>query len=230
MKRGAKGFTLAEIAIVLIIISALLTGVLLTGSSVLDRVRVASLLSAIKDLAVAAQTFKTRYGYYPGDLPNAATYITSNGGVSGPCSYAPGAPIGNGIVDTATESDCGLEHLVKAGLLTKLDYDNVNSKYMITSSISPTVRVVLGFNSATNENIIKISNLPCSIALEIDGKFDSTTTANTPFIQGLVVAHGSVSTTVGGVTTVNPDAPIPNCTAGGGAVGYDPVPTLLIKY
>ena len=55
MTKPAQGFTLAELAIVLIIIGVLLTGVLMTGDTILARVRIASLLSSIKDLATASQ-------------------------------------------------------------------------------------------------------------------------------------------------------------------------------
>ena len=217
-------------AIVLLIAAIIGTGAMIAGRGVLARARLADLLANIKDLATASRDFKTRYAYFPGDLPNAGTYITSNGGISAGCIYAPSATAGNGIVDTSTESDCGLEHLLKAGLLTKLDYDSANGKYIIASPVGDGVRVFLSVNTATNENVVKISNLPCDVALEIDRKFDSTTTDNTPFLGGAVIAHGSVSTTVAGVTTTNPDAPIPTCTSGGGAATYDPVPTLMIRY
>ena len=212
MRRCAKGFTLAEIAIVLIIIGALLTGVLVTGDSVLARVRIASLLSSIKDLASASQAFKTRYGSYPGDLPNAGTFITANGGVSAACTYAIAGLVGDGLVDTATESNCALEHLVKAGLLTKLDFDGTT--YSINPTVANNVRLSLWFNTLTNENAVRVSNLPCGIALELEAKFDSAT-VNTPFNQGWVTAQDGAG------------AQIATCVQGG---LNDPVPTVLIKY
>jgi prepilin-type N-terminal cleavage/methylation domain-containing protein len=212
MTKPVQGFTLAELAIVLIIIGVLLTGVLMTGDTILARVRIASLLSSIKDLATASQAFKTRFGSYPGDLPNAATYITTNGGISAPCTYAIGGQVGNGLVDTATESTCALEHLVKAGFLTKVDFDGAN--YSINPTVANNVRLSLWSNTLTNENAVRISNLPCTIALEIDSKFDSATAA-TPFNQGWLTAQDGLG------------AQIATCVPGG---ANDPVPTILIKY
>lgn len=220
MRLRDQGFTLIEIAMVLVIIGVIAAGVLISGGSVFGRAGVASLLSSIKDLSVASRDFKSRYGYFPGDLPNAGTYITSNGGVSPTCSYPPGGQVGNGIVDTATESNCALEHLVKAGMLSKVDFDSGNNKYIITSTIGLGVQLSLWFNSAANENVIQISNLPCEITLEIDHKLDSATTNNTPFSRGSVIAQDASS------------APISNCIPIGGVGGpvNDPVAKVLIKY
>ena len=149
MKRHAHGFTMIEMAIVVVVIGLILGAVLISGSSVFGRAGVASLLSNIKDLATASRDFKTRYSYFPGDLPNAGTYITANGGISGGCTYPVAGSVGNGIVDTQTESDCALEHLVKAGMLSKVDYDPSTLKYFITSSVGAGVRLSLWYNPAT---------------------------------------------------------------------------------
>ena len=203
-----------EMAIVIVVIGLILGAVLISGSSVFGRAGVASLLSNIKDLATASRDFKTRYSYFPGDLPNAGTYITANGGISAGCTYSIAGNVGNGIVDTQTESDCALEHLVKAGVLSKVDYDPNTSKYFITSSVGAGVRLSLWYNPATNENVVRVSSLPCDVALEIDRKLDSAT-ANTPFSQGVVLAWDTSG------------AIIQTCISGS---TNDPVPALLIKY
>ena len=213
MRIHHEGFTLIEIAVVLIIIGALLTGVMVTGDAVLQRARFASLLSSIKDLASSAQTFKSRYGYFPGDLPNANAFITGNGGISAGCSNAPGGLMGDGLVNSVNESDCALEHLVKAGLLTKAEYRG--GKYTLSSNVAAGVQISLWFNVLTNENVIRISNLPCTSAIDMDQKFDSSTAGNTPFNLGWMTAQDA-----GG-------AQIATCTRN---VLNDPVPTLMLKY
>lgn len=216
MKRHAHGFTMIEMAIVIVVIGLILGAVLISGSSVFGRAGVASLLSNIKDLAAASRDFKARYSYFPGDLPNATNYITANGGISPGCNYLylVGGNVGNGIVDTQTESDCALDHLVKAGMLSKVDYDG--TKYFITSSVGTGVRLSLWYDSSANVNAIRVSSLPCDIALEIDRKLDSATTNNaTPFSQGTVIAQDASG------------VPIATCTVGS---TNDPVPALLIKY
>ena len=215
MRLRAQGFTLIEIAVVLAIFGLIAAGVLITGGSVFGRAGVTSLLSSIKDLAAASRDFKTRYGYFPGDLPNAGNYIATNGGISPGCSYPIGGAVGNGIVDTPTENDCALEHLVKAGMVSKVDYNNALGKYVITSNVGAVVTVSLWFDSASNVNAVRVSNLPCEIALEIDRKLDSATTGNTPFSQGLVIAQDASGMAIS------------NCSPG--AIN-DPVPALLIKY
>lgn len=221
--RRANGFSLLEIAVVLAIISLLAAAILMTGGSLFGRAGTASLLSNIQDLAAVSREFKTRYSYFPGDLPNAGTYITANGGISVGCSYSPGGTVGDGLVNGPPnddkESDCALEHLVKAGMLTKVDHDG--SRYVIShSNIGPDVRVSLWFDPDANVNAVRISNLPCEAALEIDRKLDSITPDNKPFSEGSVRARNAVDTIIEFCIAAGPGNPGVN----------DPVPTLLIRY
>ena len=209
--RQHRGFTLIEIAIALTVISLVLGGILIAGNVLIERSRVASLLSKMKDLGAASRDFKSRYGYFPGDLPNAGTYIT---GVSG-CSYAVTiVGVGNGLVDTTTESTCALDHLVHAGMLSKIEQDKAGN-YIISSGFVSSVGmglVSLWFDKTTNQNVIRVTALPCNIALEIDRKLDND--SKTPFSQGSVLgidAQGNL---------------IPTCTVGG---TNDPL-TLLVGY
>ena len=74
----------------------------------------------------------------------------------------------------------------------------------------------LWFDSGSNVNAVRVSNLPRVIALEVNRKLDSATTDNaTPFSQGAVTARNAA------------DAPIQTCIP---SAVNDPVPTLLIKY
>lgn len=214
--RHPGGFTLIEIAIVLVVMALILSGVLLASNAVIERSRMASLIAKINDIAGASRTFKSKYGYFPGDLPNAGTYITENGGVTAGCSYPPAVTPGpgDGLVNTATESDCALEHMVKAGLLSKIDLDGFG-KYFVSSNFD-VGRVSLWFIPATNENAVRVTSVPCDIALEIDRKKDSA--ATTPMNSG----------TVRGLDADN--APIATTCIPGDPAQYDPVPTLLIKY
>jgi len=207
--RNEKGFTLIEIAIVLFVITLLLGGVLAGASAVMENARTASLLGQIKDLAAASRDFKNRYGYYPGDLPHAATLITTDGGISGGCSYAAVAPVGNGIVNSTTESRCALEHLVKSRMLSKVE--SSGSSYSIPHPFGG--GEVSLWHTATNENAIRITNVPCKIALRIDDKLDNA--SNTPLFLGFVVGFDSSG------------LPMRTCSAGG---AYDPVPTMLVRY
>jgi hypothetical protein len=126
----------------------------------------------------------------------------------------PGGSAGNGIVDTGTESDCALEHLVKAGMLGKIDYDG--TRYVISHpNIGPGVRVSLWFDATSNTNAVRVSDLPCEAALEIERKLDSASAGNTPFSEGSVRARDASN------------AVIQNCVPG---AANDPVPMLLLRY
>jgi type II secretory pathway pseudopilin PulG len=209
--RRAAGFTLVELGIVLAVLALLAASVLVAGRALIQRGEVADLVAKTRDLAAAARGFKSRYSFFPGDLPNAASYLTADGGVSAGCSYAPGGQVGNGLVDTATESSCALEHLLRAGLLTKLSLQG--GSYRIAGPGGASLS--LWFNAASNENVVRIANLACDLALEIDTKLDTSSAAGTPLADGQVQgrdAGGAVLTT---------------CVPG---QSNDPVADLLIRY
>lgn len=202
-----RGFTLAEIAITLAVISLILGGIIIGATSVIENAKTNSLLEQIKDLAAASRDFKSRYGYFPGDLPNAATLITTDGGVSAGCSYTAqtSATVGNGMIDTPTESRCALEHLVKARMLSKVELNGGN--YAISHPFGGG-EISLWFNSE-NENAVRVTNLPCEIALRIDDKFDNS--SNMPLASGFVTSE---------------NAAIRTCTPG---ETNDPVAVLLVR-
>lgn len=194
-----KGFTLIELAFVLVVVALILGGVFVGGSAVLENARTATLLGQIKDLATAAREFKARYGYFPGDLPDAGTLITG-----ATCSGA-----GDGIVNTTTESRCALEHLVKAGMLSKMELSG--SSYRIPHTFGGG-EVSLWF-TPFNENAVRVTNLPCKIALQIDAKLDNA--SSTPLASGFVIAVNSLGAT------------LDTCVVGG---SVDPVGYLLVRY
>lgn len=213
--RTAKGFTLVELAISLTIIGLIIGGLVLGGSAVLESARTSTLLGQIKDLAAASRDFKNRYGYFPGDMPKAKTFVTA--GIIDSCNYDPDSPggiHGNGIVNSAEEA-CALEHLVKARMLSKVEMEGSN--YVIRHPFGGGT-VSLGATTA-NENAVLVSNLPCNIALRIDGKLDNASdkplakdpASPTNFVTGLDSSGTSIDT----------------CTPGG---TNDPVATLLILY
>ncbi len=94
--KSQKGFTLIEIAIVLVIIGLLLGGVL-QGQQLIENSRVRSAVNDFNGTAVAAFSYVDRYGRFPGDDGPTAT-LTARG-----ASWATGNTGGDidGILDGA---------------------------------------------------------------------------------------------------------------------------------
>ena len=74
MKRNANGFTLIEIAIVLVIIGLLLGGVL-KGQELITGARVRNLISQQDGIKAAFFGFQDRFRALPGDYASASTNI-----------------------------------------------------------------------------------------------------------------------------------------------------------
>ena len=102
-----KGFTLIEIAIVLVIIGLLLGGVL-KGQELINTARVRALNNSVDGITAAWFSFQDRYRAYPGDYSAAA--VNLQGG--------PANGDGNGRVDTAAERGALWLHLESAGYIT----------------------------------------------------------------------------------------------------------------
>jgi hypothetical protein len=123
---------------------------------------------------------------------------------------------GNGLVDTETESTCATDELVKSGLLTKAEQDTAG--YFVGTGFEGGGRVSL-WHTAANENVIRVTLLPCNVALELDRKLDSD-----------YVKSDGTPTPLGMGTVIGEDASgnlIDTCTPG---ATDDPLPALLVKY
>ncbi len=121
MKRQQSGFTLVEIAIVLVIVGLLLGGVL-KGQELINSAKAKSYAQDFRTIQTALYGFQDRFKGIPGDLAGAATKIVV-GGV--PATQAStGGTIGNGQIEgvwnTAINSDescLAWQHLRLAGFL-----------------------------------------------------------------------------------------------------------------
>ncbi len=67
-RSSQAGFTLVELAIVLLIIGLILSGVL-KGQDLVNAARLNSVLTDANQIRTAAGTFQTKYTYLPGDIP-----------------------------------------------------------------------------------------------------------------------------------------------------------------
>jgi prepilin-type N-terminal cleavage/methylation domain-containing protein len=119
-----RGFTLVELAIVLVIIGIIL-GAVLKGQELIFNAKVKRLQSQIKELIAAFYTYYDKYGYYPGDDPTASLRWA---GVE--------AGNGDGVItlgycDVATEESCLLwRHLRFANIISG-DPNDANPASMV---------------------------------------------------------------------------------------------------
>lgn len=104
-KRTLKGFTLIEMVIVLIIAGIIIGGVM-KGRDAMESAKVVATIEDIKNLQAAIISYRSDYGYLPGDDKNAADNF-GTGIISG---------TGNGQVSKIT----AWEHLKAAGMINEL--------------------------------------------------------------------------------------------------------------
>ncbi|MEM9603959.1 MAG: prepilin-type N-terminal cleavage/methylation domain-containing protein [Pseudomonadota bacterium] len=102
-----RGFTLIEIALVLVVVGLILGGVL-KGQSVIENARVRSLANQIHGINAAWYAFIDRYRALPGDLTTASTQLDT--------ALANGD--GNGKVNSAQEVALVWQHLASGGFIS----------------------------------------------------------------------------------------------------------------
>lgn len=166
VRKYQGGFTLIEIAIVLLIIGLLLGGVM-KGQSMIDSARVRSLANDLTGIEAAWISFQDRYRSLPGDYGLAQTHIhadAANGNA-------------NAIVEDGEAGDVW-EHLAAAGFISgsysgddncaveSCPSNPFNGFYRITNSANAVGANVAGHELSTGGNI------PVAVMYELDLKMD----------------------------------------------------------
>jgi prepilin-type N-terminal cleavage/methylation domain-containing protein len=174
MKKAQQGFTLVEIAIVLVIIGLLLGGIL-KGQEMIMQAKIKNVLSDFSGIAAAYHGYQDRYRAIPGDDPNAATRWT---GATASATAGDGKVAGTYNAGTATpepESRLWWDHLRRAGFVAGT---GANQPINATSGL---IGVQTGnANTATPGAalgalfglIVCSSNLPDKIAIAVDNQMD----------------------------------------------------------
>jgi prepilin-type N-terminal cleavage/methylation domain-containing protein len=155
MQRHQTGFTLIEIAVVLVIIGLLLGGVL-KGQELINSAKVKNLATDFRNIPVFIYTYQDRFKALPGDDANAATHINGTNATTT-------ATLGNGIIngtwnDTTTASEAFVfwQHVRLAGLLSG-STDTTSSTYLPNNAANGKVGVQSGTAVVANA-LIKDSN------------------------------------------------------------------------
>ncbi len=170
MNRNQPGFTLIEIAIVLVIIGLLLGGVL-KGQELINSAKVKNLAGDFKNIPVFIYGYQDKFKALPGDDANVAVHVTG-GTVCAPVA-ANLCATGNGIIEGAwnatsivSESFVFWQHVRLAGLAPG-PTDTTVADYLPKNAAGGTIGVTNAGNTAITG--LKGSYIICSDA--IPGKF-----------------------------------------------------------
>lgn len=121
-RQSEQGFTLVELAIVMVIIGLLIGGIL-KGQELIANARISATVTQLKGLDAALNTFEDKYNARPGLMGDAATRLP---GCATPCANVTGNPTGYGAVGTAPTAvgDSKVQafiHLSAADLISGID-------------------------------------------------------------------------------------------------------------
>lgn len=170
MKHYQRGFTLVEIAIVLVIIGLLLGGIL-KGQELVTSARVRNLASQTEGIKAAYFGFQDRYRALPGDFNLATNQITGasqNGN-------------GNGQIEPGAESIAVWDHLSHAGFINGTFTYNATESLATTPTNPWNARMQLIYDNVyavetgtpTNRHNLKLGpQIPVEVLAELDRKID----------------------------------------------------------
>ena len=176
MKSAQKGFTLVEIAIVLVIIGLLLGGIL-KGQEMITQAKIKNVIADVTGVSAAMYGYQDRYRALPGDDKG-----------SGRWGLTPPGSAGNGVIEGAYQSSTATDesrlfwdHLRRAGFVSGSGDENpfnaVSGKTGVQTGdgSGATPGGVLGTAASTQlftGLILCTANLPDKIAISVDSQMD----------------------------------------------------------
>jgi prepilin-type N-terminal cleavage/methylation domain-containing protein len=178
MKHRQQGFTLVEIAIVLVIIGLLLGGIL-KGQEMITQAKIKNVIADMSGVSAAMYGYQDRYRAQPGDDKNASRWSVGVGNADGIIN-------GKYLSTTATdESMLFWEHLRRAGFVSgtgsEQPFNAVSGKMGVQTGDGPVPGAapagVLGTPGTPptvpiTSLILCSANLPDKIAISVDSQTD----------------------------------------------------------
>jgi prepilin-type N-terminal cleavage/methylation domain-containing protein len=155
--KGGQGFTLVELALVLVIVGLLITSVL-KGEALIQNAKVKKLVNQKESLSAAYYTYYDRYGMYPGDEDHATSPSgdTNNGD-------------GNGQV-AGNERYFLFEDLVLAGIINE-SYDGAVGSEP-SNTFGGSMYILWQNRNGTQDHWATFLSIPAEVAEMIDLKYD----------------------------------------------------------
>jgi len=180
-KKARAGFTLVEIAIVLVIIGLLIGGVL-KGQAMIENAKVKRVVKDADEIRAAVMTFYDKYGMYPGDESSAT--IPASGDWNGNGD----GQIGNNQERYDVFRDLALSGLVGGNYngtsdLPRNPYGGTMSLYWVDPG------------PGNAKHYLMYTNLPAEVCREIDTKYDDgvyntgSISANADYVDGNTIAN-----------------------------------------
>src|SRR3979411_1611021 len=227
MRKASKGFTLVEIAIVLVIIGLLLGGIL-KGQEMITQAKIKNVIADMTGVSAAAYGYQDRYRALAGDDKNAGTRwaATAAGNGDGVITGAYTVTASGIAPDTTMEAGFFWHHLRLAGFISgtglgqpfnavsgKMGVQSSDGSLPTTATFAAGVLVDPGTGATKFTSLMLCSaNLPDKIAIAVDSQTDD-----------------GVGTT-GTVRGLKQTAPNPAIPSGGNATAYteDGVSTYVV--
>jgi len=175
MDKSKQGFTLVEIAIVLVIIGLLLGGIL-KGQEMITQAKIKNIIADFSGVSAAYHGYQDRYRAIPGDDKSGDRWTGTKTG------NGDGIIAGTWNTTTAdTESILYWEHLRKAGFVSGSGQENpfnaVSGKMGVQTGDGSGATPVGVLGTAADTNLITglvmcSANLPDKVAISVDSQMD----------------------------------------------------------
>ena len=199
-----QGFTLTEMAIVIVLGGILLTAGLMAGRGQISRAQAQDVIQIAGDLQTAASSFKQRYGYLPGDwvfatatLPN--ILVGGTGGTLGNGLITGTLAAATGLATAGTEIAVAPNQLYQAGLIGKLGTNpamflqsQFGAVHMASSDATNATAAYATANPAV-QNVIVFFKLPCEVVIEVDRALDNGDTNTGKVMTDVACTAGGVA-------------------------------------
>jgi prepilin-type N-terminal cleavage/methylation domain-containing protein len=184
MKSQQGGFTLVEMAIVLVIIGLLLGGIL-KGQELINSAKVKNLANDFRTIPTYIYAYQDKFRALPGDDPAAVAHLGAS------ATQATGTAVGNGVINgewrssTATDESFLFWQHIRLANLTSGSTTTGDATYLPVNVEGGRIGVTSALNSP-NSTILKGSFVVCSdgilgkFAKQLDTTLDDgkTTTGN----------------------------------------------------